>query len=331
MKKLLCILLALTLTLSVAAAAVAEAEPLKVTVLVAETLGDRAFNDSADEGRKMLVADYGVDGKVIECNNEAAKFLPALSDAADSADVIVAVGWQFWDPLYEVVPNYPDKVFIFVDNPVGDLGDNFVSIIYADNEGSFLAGYIAMKMSKTGVVGVIGGEDSETINNFIVGYKQGALYANPDGTVLDPKYAGGDYDNPALGKEYALTLYGQGADVVYQVAGKTGLGVFEAAQETGNYAIGVDGDQKYINPDVILCSMVKSVGLSIYDTVAGYITSGELPGGGTVVHADMSNGYISIGYGDDTMTQQVPDELRAEVDELAQKIISGEIVVETTR
>ena len=330
MRKLFCALLALTLLLT-ACASVAEDQPTSVTVLVAEALGDRSFNDSANEGLQALIADYGVTGSVVECKNDASKFLPALADAADASDVIVAVGWQFWDALTEVVPEYPDKQFIFVDNPLVLEGcGNLVSVIYADHQGSFLAGYIAMKMSKTGKVGVIGGEDSETINNFIVGYKQGALYANPDGEVADAMYTD-TYDDPAKGKEYALALYGAGCDVVYQVAAKTGLGVFEAAQETGNYAIGVDSDQKYINPEAIICSMVKRVGLSIYDTVAGYLAEGTLPGGGAIVEAGMHNGYIGIGYGDETMTQQVPDELKAEVEALAQKIISGEIVVDTTR
>jgi len=178
-------------------------------------------------------------------------------------------------------------------------------------------------------VGVIGGENSDTINNFVVGYKQGALYANPDGTVLDPVYTD-DYEAPDKGKEAALSLYSQGADVVYAVAGKTGLGVFEAAQEQGKYAVGVDSDQKYINPDVIICSMLKRVGDSVYDVISNYLEDGVFDGG-TIWNADMSSGLVGLGYGDDTMTQQVSDELKAEVEALAEKIIAGEIEVESTR
>ena len=222
----------------------------------------------------------------------------------------------------------PDTKFIFVDN--GMTGhDNLLAITYKENQGSFLAGYIAMKLSKTGKVGVIGGENSDTINNFVVGYKQGALYANPDGTVLDPVYTD-DYEAPDKGKEAALSLYSQGADVVYAVAGKTGLGVFEAAQEQGKYAVGVDSDQKYINPDVIICSMLKRVGDSVYDVISNYLEDGVFDGG-TIWNADMSSGLVGLGYGDDTMTQQVSDELKAEVEALAEKIIAGEIEVESTR
>lgn len=171
------------------------------------------------------------------------------------------------------------------------------------NEGSFLAGYVAMKLAQSGIVGVIGGENSDTINNFVVGYKQGALYANPDGTVLDPVYTD-DYEAPDKGKEAALSLYSQGADVVYAVAGKTGLGVFEAAQEQGKYAVGVDSDQKYINPQVIVCSMVKEVGKSIQSAVSALLLEGEFAGG-TIWEADMATGFIDVAYGDDTMPQQV--------------------------
>lgn len=330
MKKIISMLLCLTLILSLCAScAAAEATQTRVALCVAETLGDLGFYDSANEGLGRLEQDFGVVGSVVECKSDASMYQVALVEAAEQSDIVVAVGWQFWDGLTAVAPEMPETKFIFVDNGLDGVGDNLLSIVYAENQGSFLAGYIAMKMSQNATVGVIGGENSDTINNFIVGYKQGALYANPEGKVLDPIYTD-DYEAPDKGKEAALSLYGQGADVVYQVAGKTGLGVFEAAQEQGKYAIGVDSDQKYINPDVILCSMMKKVGDSVYTAIAQYLTDGTFAGG-TIWEADMSTGLVGLGYGDDTMPQQVSDELKAEADALAQKIIAGEIVVDTTR
>ena len=331
MKKLLAILLSATLLLSVVGSAAAEGtdEPLKVAVCFAEALGDLGFNDSADAGLKMLEADYGVTGSVVECKSDPSKYQPALVEAAESNDIVVAVGWQFWDVLTAVVPQMPDTLFVFVDNGLEGVGDNLLSIVYAENEGSFLAGYAAMKTSATQSVGFVGGEDSATINNFFVGYKQGALYANPQGTVLDPVYVG-DYESPDKGKEFANTLYGKGADVVFAVAGKTGLGVFEAAKEQNKFAIGVDSDQKYIDPEHIICSMKKDIGGSIYTAIGNYISDGVFAGG-TVWNADMTSGFVGLGYGDDTMTQQVTPEVKADLDALAQKIIAGEIVVETTR
>ena len=114
------------------------------------------------------------------------------------------------------------------------------------------------------------------------------------------------------------------------MAGKTGLGVFEAAAENGFYAIGVDSDQKYINPDVIVCSMLKRVGDSIYSAIVRSLEDGVFEGG-TIWDADMTTGLVDVGYGDETMAQQVSDELKAEVEALKDKIIAGEIVVESTR
>lgn len=330
MKKLVSVLLCLAMVLTLCVScAFAENSGVRVALCVAETLGDLGFYDSANEGLKRLEADCGVIGSVVECKSDASMYQVALVEAAETNDIVVAVGWQFWDGLTAVVPEMPDTKFIFVDNGLDGVGDNLLSIVYAENQGSFLAGYIAMKLSENSTVGVIGGENSETINNFIVGYQQGALYANPEGRVLEPIYTD-DYEAPDKGKEAALSLYSKGADVVYQVAGKTGLGVFEAAQEQGKYAIGVDSDQKYVNPDVIIASMMKKVGDSIYTVISQYIADGVFEGG-TIWEADMSTGLVGLGYGDESMTQQVSPELKAEVEALAQKIIDGEIVVESTR
>ena len=330
MKKWIALLLAAVLTLTATFAALAEeGEALKVAICIAEALGDGGFNDSAAEGLSMLEEDYGVEGSIVECKSDASKYMSALVDAAEANDVVVAVGWQFWDALTEVVPQMPETKFIFVDNGLDGVGDNLLSIVYAENEGSFLAGYIAMKTSAAQAVGFVGGEDSDTINNFFVGYKQGALYANPDGKVLDPLYAG-DYESPDKGKELATTLYGAGADVVFAVAGKTGLGVFEAAKEQGKYAIGVDSDQKHFDPEHIICSMIKDIGGSIYSAVALFLDDGVFDGG-QIWDADMTTGFVGIGYGDEGATQQVSDQLKAEVDTLAQQIIAGTITVETTR
>ena len=116
--------------------------------------------------------------------------------------------------------------------------------------------------------------------------------------------------------------------MIFQVADKTGLGVFEAAQEKGFYAIGVDKDQKSENPDVVVCSMLKHVGESIYQAVAKYIDEGVF-NGGEIWDADLSTGLVGVGYGDETMPQQVSDELKAEVESIKQQIIDGTITVPT--
>ena len=307
-----------------------EGEELTVSIVVSSAFGDKSFNDSAKEGADKLAQDYGVKIKTIECQEE--NFKQYMVQAAEESDIVVPVGWQFYE-IPEVAKEYPDTKFIWVDNEAEEIADlpNVLCITYAQNEGSFLAGYIAAKMSKSGVVGAVGGEQNTTIDDFIVGYKQGALYANPDIKVVT-NYAN-TYEDPAKGKECALALHNQGADVIFQIAGNTGNGVFAAAQEAGFYAIGVDQDQKISAPEYdkqIICSMKKEVGLSIYDTIKTFIEE-EKWEGARVWTADMATGYVSIAYGNEDSEQQISDAIKSEVEEIAGKIVSGDIVVDTTR
>lgn len=299
---------------------------LTLALVVAGTFGDRSFYDSSKEGCDPL-AKEGVKVKTIECNNE--NHAQQIRNAADSAKIVVLVGWEFYD-VETIAPEYPDVRFIWIDNATSKSVDNVLNITYAQNEGSYLAGYIAAKMSKTGVIGAVGGQDTDTINDFIVGYKAGAELANPD-VKVEVSYAN-TYDDPAVGKECALALHEKQADVIFQIASKTGDGVFEAAKDEGFYAIGVDSDQKYIAPDVIICSMCKEVGKSIQIAVEKYMKDGDNCGlFGTTWVANMASGLVSIGYGDASATQQVSDDLKNEVKQIADRIISGEIAVETTR
>ncbi len=325
MKKIVALLLCISMCLSVLCVSAFAEDVPSVAIVVAGGLGDRSFYDSANEGLEELASKYGTVTKVIECKENGSMYLTGLADAAEACDIVFAVGWQFVQALPEAAEGYPDTKFVWIDNALeGDGMANVMSVVYAQNQGSFLVGYIAGKLSKTGVVGAVGGQDSATINDFMVGYEAGAKYANPD-IKVDTRYANG-FEDPASGKECALALYDAGCDIVFAVAGKTGEGVFEAAKDTGNYAIGVDSDQKYIDPDVIICSMVKEVGKSVVDIVENL---DERFQPATVWTADMATGYIDVGYGDDTMTQQVSDELKAEVKALQEKIISGEITVPT--
>lgn len=335
MKKSISLLLVLALILSLFALVGcggeegSDNETLSVCVVVSSTFGDKSFNDSAQEGIERLVEEEGIDVSYIECNNENIK--QNLMDAADTADIVVAVGWECYD-ISDVAPEHPDTKFIWVDNTAENIEEisNLLCITYAQNEGAFLAGYIAAKMSQTGVVGVVGGEEEDpVVNDFIVGYTQGAEYANPE-IQVETIFAG-DYEDPALGKECAATLAAKQADIIFNVAGNTGNGIFAAAKEGGFYAIGVDKDQKISNPeydDVIICSMTKAIGQSVYDVIADYMNN-ETWSGGRVWETDMATGYISITYGDEESTQQISDDLKAEVEEVASQIVAGEIEVES--
>lgn len=331
-QKLLALALACALLLGLAACGGgkdANGGGLKVTLVVAQSFGDRSFYDSSKAGADRLVTDKGIVLNTIECNNE--NHDTQMRNAADSADVVVCVGWEFFN-IETIAPEYPNVKWIWIDNATEAPVANVLNITYAQNEGSFLAGYIAAAMSQSGVIGAVGGEDADTINDFIVGYEQGARYwSDQSGRAITAvKNYAGTYDDPAVGKECAIALHDQGADVIFQIASATGDGVFEAARENGFYAIGVDSDQKHIDPEVIICSMKKEVGNSIYDAVSDLIAGDSSRWGATWV-ADMSTGYVGIGYGEAGAAQQVPDDVKAAVEELAAQISSGAIKVDSTR
>ena len=333
MKKIIALLLALVMVFALCACGKtdsASGDKTVVGLVVAGAFGDRSFYDSSKEGVDKLASEFSnVEVKTIECNNE--NHDAQMRNAADVSNIVVCVGWEFYN-IETIAPEYPNVHWIWIDNATSAPVENVLNITYAQNEGSFLAGYIAAAVSETGVVGAVGGEDADTINDFIVGYTQGAeYYGTENGKEISVvKNYSNTYDDPAVGKDCAIALNDQGADVIFQIASACGDGVFEAAKEKGFYAIGVDSDQKYIDPEVIICSMKKEVGTSIYEAIKAYL-NGDTSLWGTTWIADMSNGYVGIGYGDSGMTQQVPDEVKAAVEELAAKIASGEIVVETTR
>ena len=336
MKKVIAILLALTLLVSLCVSLTGCSKDSEETsskadlaLVVAGQFGDRSFYDSSKEGVDRLKADLGMDIVYIECHNT--DHTTQMKNAADKAEIVVCVGWEFYD-IETVAPEYPDNQFIWIDNATSAPIPNVLNITYAQNEGSFLAGYAAASLSKTGVVGAVGGEDCDTINDFIVGYKQGAeYYADTVGAPIEVVFNyTNTYDDPVAGKNCALALNSEGADVIFQIASAAGDGVFEAAQEKGFYAIGVDSDQKYINPDVIVCSMKKEVGNSIYDAVKAF-RNGDTSKLGTTWVADMATGYVGLGYGEDGSVQQLPDQIKSEIEDLKTKIMNKEIVVDTTR
>ncbi len=350
MKKVVLVLVVISLVLSMAfvtgCTKTAEPKPenkLKVTLYINGTLGDKSFFDSADRGLKMAMQDLGVDGKVIEGGYDPAKWQPDLEQLAQGDSEIIIIGtWQMVDALTAVAPKYPDKKFIIFDTSVdyskGNLG-NVYSILYKQNEGSFLVGALAAMVTssnmslanKEKIIGFLGGMDIPVINDFKVGYIQGAKYIDPEVNVL-VSYAAA-FNDPAKGKELVLAQYDQGADISFNVAGETGLGLLDAAKEKNAYAIGVDSDQyimiKDKDPEAashIVTSMMKNVDKSIYRALKLYL-EGKLEFGKAESLGLKEDG---VGVADNENYQNlVPKEFRDKVEELKQKIINGEIVVDT--
>jgi basic membrane protein A len=296
-------------------------ENIKVALITSNGgLGDRSFNDSAYNGFKRAEEELGVEIKVIEPQSSA-DYVQSLKLAAGADyEFIMVVGNDWGDALNTVVPNYPDKKFAAVN--VNSVADNLAIARFNDHEGSFLVGALASLMSETGSIGFIGGMDIPAINRFAVGFEEGAKYVNPDIKVL-PTYVG-SFSDPSKGKEFAVQLIGEGADIIFHAAGKTGEGLFEALKEnTGVYGIGVDQDQDYIVEGKILTSMMKKVDEAAFDfikqTIEGTFTSGEK------VYGLAENG---VGLSEMKYTQDIiPTDVLEKLEVIKQEIIDGKIVV----
>jgi basic membrane protein A len=245
--------------------------------------------------------------------------------------------YQMTEFLQLIAKDYPDKKFIIYDAPVNyedteNPVDNVYSISYKQNEGSYLAGYYAGLMSESGIIGAVGGQDIPVINDFIVGYKQGAMDAGIEEANVIVQYAGG-WNDPAKGKEIALAMYQQGADVIFQIAGGTGVGVFEAAKEMDKWAIGVDSDQALImeetNPEVaehVLTSMLKNVDNSLYRALKL-----EMEGGlplGVIDALGVAEGGVGLAY-NKFYDENTPDDVKAAMEQVQQDLLDGKITVDT--
>jgi basic membrane protein A and related proteins len=210
-------------------------------------------------------------------------------------------------------------------------GANVASILFQEQEGSYLAGALATMVAKDPkikgmsgkpVIGVIGGTKSVGIDKFIVGYIQGARAVDPNAEV---KVAySNNFGDPAIGLQMAKAMFDAGANVVYQVAGGTGLGVIKAAKEAGKFAIGVDTDQDGIAPGSVLTSMVKRSDVAV-ETVMKDYADGKFPGGKTVTLGLANDG---VGLSPMKYTKDmIPASMLDKVEDMKKKILSGEIKV----
>ena len=286
--------------------------------------GDQGFNDSAWNGivkaqKTLDVQERRVDSKA---EKDFESNLTAL--AQGGPDLVIAVGASQKKALEKVAPAYPNVKFAIVDAEVK--GDNVRSLVFSEEQGSFLAGYLAGLMTKTNKVGFVGGVDMDLIRKFESGYAAGLKQANPSAEMLAPKYSGG-WDDADTCKAAANVLYGQGADIVYQAAGRGGLGVIKAAKEQGKFAIGVDNDQDGLAQGTVLTSMVKHVDEAVYQTIKDVSDSKFVAG---VRKFDLKGGGVGLSEMKFTKDKIGKDNL-AKLKIVSDDIIKGEIKVPATR
>ncbi len=287
--------------------------------------GDKSFNDAAYAGLQKAIKLLKVEGKDMEPGPGGANREELLRTLAEqNYDLVVGVGFLFTDAIIKVAKEFPKVKFAIVDGYVEGV-PNVSSLLFNEHEGSFLVGAIAGLMTKTNILGFVGGMDIPLIHKFEVGYKAGAMYVNPKVKVLINYIGvtGEAFKDPVKGKELALAQYKQGADIVYHASGASGEGVFEAAKETGKYAIGVDSPQAWIAPGRIITSMLKRVDEAIYLTIKD-VVEGKFKGGPR--YFGLVNGGVDYEYSEYTKNL-IPLKVKNHVDVLKKKIINGEIVV----
>ncbi|MCH2421699.1 MAG: BMP family ABC transporter substrate-binding protein [Acidimicrobiales bacterium] len=293
--------------------------------------GDGSFNDMAYAGLEKAANELGANISDASPNSDGSNRPELLRLMAEANDLVIGVGWLFDTAMAEVAVEYPDTNFAIIDGFVD--APNVASLLYAEHEGSFLVGAAAGMKTGANVIGFIGGVNFPLINKFEAGFAAGVAQTNPDATVLveyvtePPDFDG--FNAPDRGREIALSMYEKGADIIYQAAGGTGFGVFEAAkshtEDSGSkvWAIGVDSDQYNVVDDSVkeylLTSMMKNMDVSVFDVIKA---QGEDNFQSGAVMFNLSNdgvGYATSG--------GFVDDIAGDLDSLKAKVVSGAISV----
>src|SRR6478672_9085161 len=300
-------------------------------------LGDKSFNDGAYKGAMRAEKELGAHIRLIEPGEESDRESGLRLLAAEHMDLVIGVGFIFTDDVTQLAKEYPDINFAVVDyaiatdkagNPIPP-PPNVAALKFKEEEGSFLVGALAALVSQSKKVGFVGGMDVPLIQKFEAGYKAGVRSVCPTCSVVS-QYAGVTpiaFRNPGKGKELALSQYQQGVDVIYHASGSTGLGVFEAARQTGKYAIGVDADQYAEAPGRVLTSMVKGIDVAVFDMIKRARDKTFSGGIFTYGLAQSGVGYVY----DDQNKALIPDSVRTRLEQIKADIIAGKIPVPSTR
>ena len=285
---------------------------------------DKSFNEAAYNGAEKFKNESGVAYREFEITSAAQREQALRNMARRGATIVVAMGFAQATAVEKIATEYPDVKFTIIDAVV-DL-PNVQSVVFKEHEGSFLVGMAAALASKTGKVGFVGGMDIPLIRNFAAGYVEGAKFVNPDITVYQNMTGTtpAAWNNPGKGNELARSQFDRGADVVYAAAGGTGIGVYQAAKDSGKLAIGVDSNQNYLHPGTMLTSMLKRVDVAVFNAFAT-TKDGTWQGGVQVLGlAEEGVGY-SI---DEHNRSLISADMEKRLEAARADIISGKIMVE---
>ncbi|TPL04630.1 MULTISPECIES: BMP family ABC transporter substrate-binding protein [unclassified Mesorhizobium] len=283
---------------------------------------DKSFNEAAYNGAEKFKKETGVAYVEFEVSNASQREQALRRFAEDGRNPIVMAGFAWEDALKAVAKDYPDLNFAIIDDAV-DL-PNVRSLVFKENEGSYLVGILAAMASKSKKVGFVGGMDIPLIRKFECGYVGGAKSAGATDVIQNMT---GDtpaaWNDPAKGGEIAKTQIDQGADVVYAAAGGTGVGVLQAAADAGKLGVGVDSNQNGLQPGKVLTSMMKRVDVAVYNAFTDG-KNGTFKGG--VQNLGLKEGGVDYAM-DDNNKALVTDEMKAAVEKAKADIISGKVQV----
>lgn len=301
-------------------------------------IDDKSFNQTSWEGIKKFADENGLkegsDYSFLQSNNEA-DYIPNLSAFADKGvDLIAAAGFMFGDAITETVNAYPNQKILIIDVDWLE-GENLQQAVFAEHEGSYLVGVVAgLKAMENGSkhVGMVIGQESESMFRFWAGYQQGVWAVCPDCII---SYDNADnFTSPEKGQSLAQKQYNAGATVIFACAGSTGNGVIkEASERRGNgedvWVIGVDTDQYSYgvygdgSQSSVLTSMMKRVDVATYNACK-QVADGTFKGG--VVRYTLADGGVGLPAENPNLT----DDVLATVKDYTDKIVSGEVKVEST-
>ena len=301
---------------AIAASFAAAAEPAIVYDMGGKF--DKSFNEAAYVGMENWKKETGKQYLEFEIANESQREQAIRRMAEKGASPIIGVGFSQASAIEKVAKEFPKLNFVIVDMVVGL--PNVQSVVFKEQEGSFLVGAMAAMVSKTGKVGFVGGMDIPLIRRFQCGYEQGAKWANPKAEVFANMTGttGAAWNDPARGGELAKAQFAKGADVVFAAAGGTGIGVYQAAKDGGKLAIGVDSNQNHIQPGTMLTSMLKRVDVAVYN-----VAKGHKPGLSVFGLKEEGVGYAM----DKNNEKLVTADMKKKVDAAKADILSGKIKV----
>lgn len=284
-------------------------------------IGDQNFNDLAKIGGDRAAAELGVTFQIQESQTQA-DYVPNLTLGAEAGQLTVAVGALLSDAVAEVAPQFADRSFALIDGVVEE--PNVYSIVFREHEGGFLAGVLGGLVSQTGTLGVVGGIRVPPVMRYEVGFVAGVKSVNPNAEVL-VSYAD-SFEDPALGKELTLAQYNNGADIVFPIAGRTGVGSFDAANEKGAgfWVIAADVDQSHLGPGRQLGAARKGVDVAFFNA-AQAVVDGSFAGG-TIADLGITEGGIDLYAIDPSVDQSFLDTVEA----YKQAIVDGSVVPPAT-